>query len=70
MSLQSLGRFIKFIESYSISLQATLTYSIYHDPHHYDHLVSLFNEPSPIGLYREIAIAIQKESGDSNGGNV
>ena len=23
-----------------------------------------------IGLYREIAIAIQKESGDSNGGNV
>ena len=22
------------------------------------------------GLYREIAIAIQKESGDSNGGNV
>ena len=24
----------------------------------------------PIGIYREIAIAIQKESGDSNGGNV
>ena len=24
----------------------------------------------PIGLYREYAIAIQKESGDSNGGNV
>ena len=24
----------------------------------------------PIGLYREIAIAIQKETGDSNGGNV
>ena len=23
-----------------------------------------------IGLYREIAIAIHKESGDSNGGNV
>ena len=23
-----------------------------------------------IGLYRQIAIAIQKESGDSNGGNV
>ena len=23
-----------------------------------------------IGLYREISIAIQKESGDSNGGNV
>ena len=23
-----------------------------------------------IGFYREIAIAIQKESGDSNGGNV
>ena len=28
------------------------------------------SRPSPIGLYREIAIAIQKESGDSNGGNV
>ena len=26
--------------------------------------------PLPIGLYRENAIAIQKESGDSNGGNV
>ena len=25
---------------------------------------------SSIGLYREIAIAIQKESGDTNGGNV
>ena len=26
-------------------------------------------EPTSIGLYREIDIAIQKESGDSNGGN-
>ena len=28
------------------------------------------NKPISIGLYRENAIAIQKESGDSNGGKV
>ena len=32
-------------------------------------IMGMFNS-NPIGLYREIAIAIQKESDDSNGGNV
>ena len=31
---------------------------------------TLLTQVSSIGFYREIAIAIQKESGDSNGGNV